>query len=881
MQRTGEKWAEMKWADAEALAAQKIKAAGRGQVLLITGNAAGTRAKFLDAWLAALGAAPKLVLDPLSLHSQRAANERSFGRAEIARNRIDAASYLLNFGSEFLETWQNPVRQGREFAAMHAMDDAKKTKGKFVHVGSHVSLTGANADEWVSVKPGSEAALALALAREVAERNKARLGGEAARIGAALASHTAERAETATGVKAATIRRLAGEFAKAGASLALAGGNTLATTEATGTQIAVNLLNYVAGNVGKTVLFGAGGLNDPSHSFAQWMDALNKMRQGQVKVLIVDGANPVYSLPAAAKAAEALSKVDFIVSLSSAWDETTRMAHLALPGQTFLERWGDANPERGVNSLVQPAMAPVFPVKAAEDTLLAIAKALGVAAFAKTVTYRDVLRAAWAAVKSEHGAGGDFEEFWRESLRRGGIFGKAAAPAAVRFNADAIAAAAAPPKIEGEGLTLLATVSLRHRDGRGASNPWLQEIPDPLSQVVWDSWADINPRTAQRLGIAHGDLIRVTTAQGTVETAAFLHYGVHDDAIAIPIGQGHTGSGRDADSRGVNVLDLLPAAMDRASGQFAYVSTRVKVEKTGQQAYLASNKGSPRQMDRGIIQTMGVAQVAAGEAPKPEHPARPQSFYPPIEKSTPGYHDPYRWGMAIDVDRCTGCSACVAACYAENNIAVVGKERVFLGREMSWLRIERFLEGSGDSYRTLLQPMLCQQCGNAGCEPVCPVYATYHNPDGLNAQIYNRCVGTRYCSNNCAYKVRRFNWFNYEWDAPLHLQLNPDVSVRSKGVMEKCTFCVQRIQRAKMNAHKDGREVRDGEVVTACQQTCPTGAIAFGNLADPQSAVSRQSARGEERRKERVRQYEVLEELRQQPAVTYLRKVTLTQNREA
>ena len=256
-------------------------------------------------------------------------------------------------------------------------------------------------------------------------------------------------------------------------------------------------------------------------------------------------------------------------------------------------------------------------------------------------------------------------------------------------------------------------------------------------------------------------------------------------------------------------------------------------------------------------------------------------FYPHRADQTPGYHDPYRWGMTVDVDRCTGCSACVAACYAENNLAVVGKTRIGLGREMSWITVQRFFEGEGDNYKTLMQPMFCQQCSNAGCEAVCPVYATYHNPDGLNAQIYNRCVGTRYCSNNCAYKVRRFNWFNYEWESPLHLQLNPDVTVRSKGVMEKCTFCVQRIQRAKRSAHGEGRELTDGEVTPACAQTCPTKAITFGNLTDPHSEVSKKAARSRGGHSGRVRQYEVLAILKQQPAVTYLRKVTFEPLQEA
>ncbi|HUJ75775.1 MAG TPA: molybdopterin dinucleotide binding domain-containing protein, partial [bacterium] len=612
--------------------------------------------------------------------------------------------------------------------------------------------------------------------------------------------------------------------------------------------------------------------------------------------------NPAYSLPPSTKVAEALSKVDFIVSLSPAQDETTKVSHLVLPGQSALERWGDAMPQRGVYSLQQPVMAPIYPVKSAEDTLLAVAAALGVGQFKATPTYRDYLRGAWQQVQKEVGAGGDFDSFWRDSLRRGGVFKQVSFAGGVRLNGEALSGLAPEPKLEGEGMVLLATASLRHRDGRGASNPWLQEIPDPVSQVVWDSWAEINPRVAEKMGIGHGDLVRLTSPHGSVEVAAYLHYGVHDDAIAIPLGQGHSGSGRNADGFGVNVLSLLPPAFDRVSGQLAYLSTRVKVERTsaalqpsgfaytltkrsdergpGLPKFLPENDGSPRQLGRGIIQTMTVDEVKEGHEPEREEALTTEDFYPPREKNTPGYHNPYRFAMTVDNDRCTGCSACVAACYAENNIAVVGRERNGLGREMSWIRIERFWAGEGDSFRVLMQPMFCQQCSNAGCEPVCPVYATYHNPDGLNAQVYNRCVGTRYCSNNCSYKVRRFNWFTYEWEAPLHLQLNPDVTVRSKGVMEKCTLCVQRIQRAKMHAESEQRIVREGEITPACVQTCPTHALTFGNLADPNSAVSKKALRGEHA-KERVRQYEVLQETRNMPAMTYLRKVTFSPVEEA
>jgi anaerobic selenocysteine-containing dehydrogenase/Fe-S-cluster-containing dehydrogenase component len=878
--RNGDKFEAVEWAAAEKLFIDKLKAVtDKRQVVYITGNAAGTRAKFLDAWLAAIGASPKIVLEPLSLHNVKAANDRSFKRPEVPVYRIGDANLLLNFGSEFLETWLNPVANAREFTAMHAVDDATKRKGKFIHVGPHVSLTGANADEWVPAKPGSEGILALALARIVLEKGKGKVpAGEAERIASYLKPYTVEKAQESTGIKAETIKRLGEEFA-ATRSLALAGGNLLASESGTAVQGAVNLLNYVAGNIGTTVQFGGATQFDLSMPFNKAMEAVQRMAAGQVKLLIVDGANPIYSFPPGSKVAEAIAKVDFVVSLSSATDETTKMAHLVLPGQTFLERWGDAFPQRGVYSLVQPVMAPVYPVKAAEDTLLSVAQGLGVGAFKATPTYRDYLRQAWVQVQHETGSSGDFDSFWRASLQRGGVFQKVSFAGGVRLSMDSSLGPVAEPKLAGEGLVLLPTASLRHGDGRGASNPWLQEIPDPISDVVWDSWADLNPVTAKKMGIAHGDLIRLTSSQGAVETAAYLHYGVHEDAIAIPMGQGHSGSGRDADLRGVNVMSLLPPAFDKVSGEFAYLSTRVKVEKLGKQAYLVQTDGSPRQLGREIVQTIALKDLVAEKPPKPLED-NPHTFYQSQDKTHPGYHEPYRWGMTVDVDRCTGCSACVAACYAENNIAVAGKERINLGREMSWLRIERYIEGEGDNFRMLLQPMMCQQCGNAGCEPVCPVYATFHNPDGLNAQVYNRCVGTRYCSNNCGYKVRRFNWFNYEFPAPLHLQLNPDVTVRSKGVMEKCTFCVQRIQRAKMAAHTEGRELQDGEVVTACMQTCPTKALTFGNLADPNSAVSKKALRNVEPAK-RVRQYEVLEELRNLPAVTYLRKVTLTETEEA
>ncbi|MCH8076040.1 MAG: 4Fe-4S dicluster domain-containing protein [SAR324 cluster bacterium] len=898
-------WKDISWQDAEQQFVAMLRAAGKGSIVYITGNAAGSRAGFLDTWLGELGAAPKVVLDPLGSHSIRAANKRTFGRAEIPQYRIEAATLLLNFGSDFLETWQNPVENAKRYTEMHAYDDRRKDKGKFVHVGPHLSLTGSNADQWVNVKPGSEAIVALALAKGVLQRRQGGVpAADRTRLAEYLKPYTFARAAKDSGADAGALEKLAQEFSAASPGLAIAGGTALATTGATETQVAVNLLNYVAGNIGKTVVFGGGRQIDPSTPFSEIKKVVDRMMAGEVQLLIVDGANPLYSLPGIMRFSRALERVQSIVSLSSAMDETTESAHLILPGQSFLERWGDAFPQNGVNSLVQPVMATIYPeLKAAEDTLLSAAKTLGMKAFKGIGTYRDYLRGQWLAIQKKVQPEMDFESFWRVSLQRGGHFSSGGAStngasangasangasATVSLEAGALTGRPAVVKMAGDkkGMTLLPVPSLRHRDGRGASNPWLQEIADPITNVVWDSWADINPVTAKKMGIAHGDQIRVRSDMGQLKLAVNLHYGVNEDVIAIPLGQGHTSSGRNADLVGVNILDLLPVAVDEPSGDFAYLSTRVVVEATGKTGYLVQTTGSPRQLGRGIIQTQTLEDAKAGKPPDhvpgEVHGERERDMYPKRENqaATPGYYDPYRWGMTVDVDRCTGCSACIAACYAENNIAVVGKTRIGLGREMSWITVQRFFEGEGDNYKTLMQPMFCQQCGNAGCEPVCPVYATYHNPEGLNAQIYNRCVGTRYCSNNCVYKVRRFNWFNYKWDAPLHMQLNPDVTVRTKGVMEKCTFCVQRIRRAKYAANDEGREVHDGEVTPACVQTCPTNALTFGNLSDANSVVTKNAMRGHGGRG-RVRQYEVFPELRQLPAVTYLRKVTFEPIEEA
>jgi anaerobic selenocysteine-containing dehydrogenase/Fe-S-cluster-containing dehydrogenase component len=454
--------------------------------------------------------------------------------------------------------------------------------------------------------------------------------------------------------------------------------------------------------------------------------------------------------------------------------------------------------------------------------------------------------------------------------------------------------------------------SYRFYDGRLANRPWLQELPDPVSKFCWSSWVEINPATARRLRLDLGHIVEVETPYGAVELPVWPHPGTLEDVIAIQIGQGHESFGAYAQDRGVNPLRLIGPVVEDASGGLAWQQTRATLRPTGKWRRPITPSLVNDQAGRGIARAMtleearaadhrrGLAVVggteAAAHVPEPDydphdphfepHPqddvltqlqgsggwapsivdGRPQGFPPAGTHYGEYSEDRPRWAMTIDMERCTGCSACVTACYAENNIAVVGPEGVAKGRILNWMRIERYFEGDEDTLETRFLPMLCQHCNNAPCEPVCPVYAAYHTPDGLNAQVYNRCVGTRYCANNCPYKVRVFNWFSYAWPEPLNWQLNPDVTVREKGVMEKCTFCVQRIREAEDLARMQGRGTVDGEIVPACAQTCPGEAIVFGNIKDPNSRVARLAASG--------RGYRVLQGLNTQSAITYLKRIS-------
>ena len=862
------------WEEAEKLLADKlgalVKAKQGRRIALVSQLETGSLGRLMDEWTKALGTRPRIAYEPFAYESIRAASRIAFGRDAIPQYAIEEATVLLSFGADFLETWLSPVGYARAYARMHALKHDRA--GTFVHVEPRLSLTAANADEWVRNAPGTEALVALAMLRVILDEGLQAPGVDAGALKAAARAVDLAAIAKKSDVPVETITRLARAFAKGRPSLAIGGGVAVSGDHATQLQVIIHLLNYAVGNIGKTVRFGPDSAFAKTSPYNEILALTQALERGEVELLLLHRVNPLFTLPAKAGFASALKKVPFVVSFADAMDETTAQAHLVLPDLHPLEAWGDFSPQEGVYGLMQPTMGvvPGYQAKAVGDVLLSVGKAVLAAPEGKgpfrSESFQEYVKNRWRELAKELAPGKPFDAFWEESLRRGGVW-KSVPAATVQLRSEALKVVASVPKLEGDaqGFALLAYPSVRFYDGRGANRPWLQEAPDTMTQVSWDSWVELPVETASTLGVRDGDLVKLTSPHGAIELPASVSKSLHPGAVAVPLGQGHTAYGRYAADngkpRGANPIDLLAADAEAASGGLKWLSVRVTLTRSGGRRPLAVVQATADQDNREIARHVSLAAARELElrGAVPEK-ANVPSMYPDLK------YPEHRWGMVVDLDSCTGCQACVAACQAENNVAFVGKEQLAYGRGMHWLRLERWQESPPSHPETLFLPMFCQHCDIAPCEPVCPVFAAYHTKEGLNAQVYNRCVGTRYCSNNCPYHVRRFNWYFNTFPEPLHLQLNPDVTVRQAGVMEKCTMCIQRIMAGKDSARDEGRKVRDGDILTACQQTCPTQAIVFGDLKDPRSQVSKLS--------KSPRGYHVLEELGTRPAVTYLKKVT-------
>lgn len=890
---------------------------GRGNEILFLGKSENSTQQQLITKLVTEIGAKQLFLDVNGNNSIKEANKILFGKYEIPEYNFKKANFLLNFGADFLESWLNILQNSRDFADFHTYKN--KTKNEYFHISPHLSITGVKADKWINCPPKAETEIALALVNEII--NSKSIGiAENITIKNYVSNYSLVKIAKKYKLKLKELKSLAKKLVLK-RSLIIGGGNTNSNANQTELQIAIGLLNYITGN--RALNFGA-NYHFGGNSFKEIVTEIKKLEKKDYSLVVAVDINLDYIFQIIPEWKKIKTP---LVALSLTHNETTKLANLVIPISSSFESWGDSFIRNGIYALQQPVMAklPNYETESVGEIFFGLAKKLQLNIDdLEAVNFKSYLVAKWKKIQLELNDSRLFVSFWTNSLKNGGIF-KNYKPEIVNFQNTL----PSNKKVEqNKGLSLLVLNSNLHStNGETGDKYWLLETPHPLTQVVWDSWLEIHPDKAKELGINHADEIEISTPAGSTKLAAYIYNFIDKNTVAIPAGLGRTIKFPNYSSRrssilpfknhpkdslinkkiGINPFELLQLNYDNY-GELALSNEDIKIKKTGKKAFLVSLDGQYKddiealsadspveygersQKERHLIRSVSVKELRSGKIKKEGHQLRDRQyttntqnvsdFYKERRKNlnenifnvqgnkTPKYYDPYKFEMVVDLDLCTGCSACIIACYAENNIAVVGKERQALGREMSWLRVERYFDKDKKSgkIKALLSPQMCQQCGNAGCEAVCPVYATYHNPDGLNAQIYNRCVGTRYCSNNCIYKQRRFNWRTYTFPEPLNLQLNPEVTVRDKGVMEKCTFCVQRIRKAKDAAKDQNRLIKDGELKTACQQTCPTNAIVFGNAVDENSAVSKL--------KKSLRGYHQLEELNFQPNVTYLSQVT-------
>jgi Fe-S-cluster-containing dehydrogenase component len=741
-------------------------------------------------------------------------------------------------------------------------------------VEGYMSLTGSNADTRIVVRPSQEGLAVLYLF------NKITGGGAAPSL---------PQAKELDGVAAELL-------AAKGKSLVVCGSND------ENVQVLVNGINAALGNLGATIDFNE-FYNLKQGNDAQLTALVEEMKGGKVSGLFILEANPVYNYPDAQEFKDALVKVDLTVCLNERVDETSILCDYHAPNHHYLEAWTDLEPKNGHFSITQPTIAPLFDTRGAGESMLRFA--------GNNTDYYDYIRANWSKSVYNGGLFTTFDTFWDYSVANGVAERAATTGGAVPSFAGDVNGAAGAVKNTGNSsdIDIILYEKVGIRDGKYAGNPWLQELPDPVSKATWDNYACIPYQLAEKLGCkqaisrsekglgamssafgtfgkGHGtdtDVINVNINGKALRLPVIIQPGTPQDTIAIALGYGSEIAGKNRLPVGRNVYQLTGAV--NGARQYSFTGAKVSLVKgeypiaQTQHHHTVDDGNNKRPLVKETTLAEYKKNPAAGNEDREEVLHHLKTLY--------GYHTytGHKWGMSIDLNSCFGCGSCVIACTAENNVPVVGKDEVRRSREMHWLRIDRYYSGEVDNPSVIFQPMLCQHCENAPCENVCPVSATNHSSDGINQMAYNRCIGTRYCANNCPYKVRRFNWFDYQNadsfkkgtffdnehdvanmnDDLTRMVLNPDVTVRSRGVMEKCTFCVQRIQDSKLTAKKEGRKLVDGEIKTACQAACTSGAIVFGNMNDESSEVSK--------RNQNERTFKVIEEIHTLPAIGYLTKV--------
>jgi MoCo/4Fe-4S cofactor protein with predicted Tat translocation signal len=890
------------WEDADKEIITALQ--GAGKIYLVTSTIISPSTKAVIAEFSKKYDNVKVVsYDAVSAYGILKANEKSFGVYALPTYNFSKADVVVSVGADFQGTWLNASEYASQFAVTRKLGGEKKDMSRHYQFESGLSISGANADYRIMTKPSQEGLVVAQLYNEVAKIT----GGS-----------TISTPETTV----PKIRDAAKDLVAAkGKSLVISGSNDV------NVQVLVNALNTMLGNYGNTLDMSTPSYNKMGND-EEMAKFVEEVKSGSVGAVFFYGTNPVYDYPKGGDLAKALANVKLTVSFSDRADETSSLCQYICPDSYYLESWGDAQPRLGNYSLIQPAVTTIFKTRQAQDSLLVYA--------GKKTSYYDYLRAFW---KNNLLKGKDFENAWIQCIHDGVLNNKNAV-LATEDTKKTEDKDAKKPEVKDDKKVIVATggfkgdiesaassvsgtykannaaieLSLYTKNGLGngsmANNPWLQELPDPITKATWDNYACISKAYAAKQGLKDGDVIKVTANGVSISVPVLIQPGQDVNTISIALGYGRTKTGKCGDNVGKNAF---PFSKLDANNALQYGVFEVSVAKTQENSPLARTQTHQTIMGRHNVQESKLSEYQKNPKAGRFEPmlVTPEGLKKPTDLTLwDGHEDAYNknhwWGLAIDLNSCTGCGACVVGCQVENNVPVVGKAEVINAREMHWMRIDRYYstdanteDKSVDGYKKMeeasanpevvFQPMMCQHCNNAPCETVCPVVATTHSSEGLNQMTYNRCIGTRYCANNCPFKVRRFNWFNYTNDERFtnvnfmtqsdlgKMVLNPDVTTRSRGVMEKCSLCVQRIQAGKLNAKKDKRKLKDGEVTTACQDACPTGAITFGDINNAESVISKLLKITKDEKKDKVanepRAFYVLEEINVKSNVAYLTKI--------
>lgn len=900
------------WEDADKQIASRLAevAAGGGSIRIVSQSVISPITKQAIAeFKAKYPSTQHVMYDAVSAHGILKANQTSFGQAVIPSYRFDKANVVVSFGADFLGTWISPTEYSAQFAKMRKLGKTKKEMSRLYSFEANMSLTGANADYRTPLRVSEEGLIIADLYNKIAsELGQGALGVPASRN----VKYIAEAAKEL--------------IANKGTSLVVSGSNDV------NVQLLVNGINYMLGNYGKTIDFSVPSYQKQGND--ETMAAfIEEVKAGSVGAVIFYGANPVYDHPMGAALKAGLGSVKLKISFADRPDETcmsnfdekdasknTSLVDFICPDSHFLESWGDAEPKKGHYSLIQPTISPIFKTRQAQESLLTWA---GV-----NKDMYSYLQDSWKKnVYPQQKGYGSFQEFWNYSLHDGIVeIGRnvrkgtvAAAPVAAQTDSNAVASiapmavVAVAPSFSADlssvatnvaqayqgnakGLDVVLYEKIGMGTGNWANNPWIQEFPDPITRSCWENYICIPQSMATKLGVkvVEGKTVKATLSVGgkNIEGPILVQPGMAENTVAVAIGYGRKVTGKSAKDIG---FDVYPVVSFK-NGSLSYVAGNGDLKLSDEVAYIAQVQTHNTVMGReSVIQEATIAEYKKDPKASRYVPmiTTAEGKKPASELSLWNKHERpnHAWGLVIDLNTCTGCGACVVGCQAENNVPVVGKQEVLNRREMHWIRIDRYyssdapagdfagLEAAAENPSVVFQPVMCQHCNNAPCETVCPVAATTHSTEGLNQMTYNRCIGTRYCANNCPFKVRRFNWFSYPQNAEKfptnpanndlgRMVLNPDVTVRARGVMEKCSMCVQRIQEGKLTAKKEGRRPVDGEIQVACAQACPSDAIIFGDMNDAESRIAKIMAAEEEERA-----YQMLAEINVKPSVNYLAKI--------